>query len=78
MSSKHPDEFIKGVAGNQVVVKLNNATEYRGNLLCLDGFMNIVLQNPKEYLNGKLVTTHNSKCFLRGNNVLYISEAENQ
>jgi U6 snRNA-associated Sm-like protein LSm6 len=38
----------------------------------LDGYMNIALENTTEYAEGNL-TNEYGDCFIRGNNVLYIS-----
>lgn len=70
-----PTEFLKHVLGRAVVVKLNNATEYRGVLACLDGYMNIALEQTEEYRNGEL-QSKDGDAFIRGNNVLYISTVE--
>lgn len=67
-----PSHFLKEVLGRPVVVKLNNATEYRGVLACLDGYMNIALEQTEEYCNGELQNKYGD-AFIRGNNVLYIS-----
>ncbi len=67
-----PGDFLKAVLGRPVVVKLNNATEYRGVLACLDGYMNIALEQTEEYANGVLQNKYGDT-FIRGNNVLYIS-----
>ena len=49
-----PSEFLKDLIGNPVVVKLNSGVDYRGILNCLDGYMNIALEQTKEYVNGQL------------------------
>lgn len=38
-----------------------------GVLSCLDGYMNIALEQTEEYVNGK-VTNRYGDCFVRGNN----------
>lgn len=67
-----PSDFLRAVVGRSVVVKLNNNTEYRGVLACLDGYMNIALEQTEEYRNGVL-RSKDGDAFIRGNNVLYIS-----
>mmetsp|Transcript_21260 Transcript_21260/g.42450 ORF Transcript_21260/g.42450 Transcript_21260/m.42450 type:complete len:92 (+) Transcript_21260:3-278(+) len=67
-----PSDFLKTVIGRPVVVRLNTGTEYRGVLACLDGFMNIAMEQTEEYENGSHVASH-GECFIRGNNVYYIS-----
>ena len=69
---KKPSDFLKMIVGRPVVVKLYSGVEYRGVLACLDGFLNVALEQTEEYEGG----TRKSQlgdCFIRGNNVLYIS-----
>jgi len=70
-----PTEFLKRVVGKRVVVRLASGVDYRGVLSCLDGFMNIALEQTEEHVNG-VVTNRYGDAFIRGNNVLYISAAE--
>ncbi|WAR00708.1 LSM6-like protein, partial [Mya arenaria] len=73
MSRKQtPSEFLKKIIGRPVVVKLNSGVDYRGVLACLDGYMNIALEQTEEYVNGQLKNKYGD-AFIRGNNVLYIS-----
>ncbi|KAI9578882.1 U6 snRNA-associated Sm-like protein LSm6 [Glossina fuscipes] len=72
-----PSEVITPLAdmcsvGRPVVVKLNSGVDYRGVLACLDGYMNIALDQTEEYVNGQLKNKYGD-AFIRGNNVLYIS-----
>eukprot|EP00611_Tribonema_gayanum_P011221 TRINITY_DN2139_c0_g1_i3.p1 TRINITY_DN2139_c0_g1~~TRINITY_DN2139_c0_g1_i3.p1 ORF type:complete len:131 (-),score=41.25 TRINITY_DN2139_c0_g1_i3:335-685(-) len=69
---KSPSDFLKGVLGRSVIVKLNSGVDYRGVLACLDGYMNIAMEQTEEYVNGQLKAKYGD-CFIRGNNVLYIS-----
>lgn len=72
--SKTPADFLKSIKGKAVVVKLNSGVDYRGILACLDGYMNIAMEQTEEYVNGQLKNKYGD-CFIRGNNVLYISVA---
>ncbi|KAF9517855.1 hypothetical protein BS47DRAFT_1483053 [Hydnum rufescens UP504] len=74
-SSGSPTDFLKNVVGKRVVVRLVSGVDYRGVLSCLDGFMNIALEQTEEHVNGR-VTNRYGDAFIRGNNVLYISAAE--
>uniref|UniRef100_A0AC34FXI0 Sm domain-containing protein n=1 Tax=Panagrolaimus sp. ES5 TaxID=591445 RepID=A0AC34FXI0_9BILA len=64
---QNPNEFLKTIVGKPVVVKLTNGTDYRGILSCLDGFMNIALEQTEEYQNGQLKNKYGD-AFIRGNN----------
>ncbi|KAI8921884.1 hypothetical protein PhCBS80983_g01675 [Powellomyces hirtus] len=72
---KSPTDFLNNVIGRPVIVKLNSGVNYRGTLACLDGYMNIALENTEEYVNGTLKNRYGD-CFIRGNNVQYISAAK--
>jgi len=81
-----PSDFLKAVLGrpvrlhksmsphslSQVIVKLNSGVSYRGILACLDGYMNIAMEQTEEYVDGQLKAKYGD-CFIRGNNVHYIS-----
>lgn len=67
-----PSDFLKAVLGRPVTVKLNSSVEYRGILACLDGYMNIALEQTEEYEHGQHKHSYGD-AFIRGNNVLYIS-----
>mmetsp|Transcript_18625 Transcript_18625/g.17937 ORF Transcript_18625/g.17937 Transcript_18625/m.17937 type:complete len:95 (+) Transcript_18625:130-414(+) len=67
-----PSDFLKAVLGRPVNVRLNSGSDYRGVLACLDGYMNIAMEQTEEYVDGQLKAKYGD-CFIRGNNVLYIS-----
>ncbi|KAI8984371.1 U6 snRNA-associated Sm-like protein LSm6 [Mycotypha africana] len=71
-TSRTPSDFLSTVLGKTVIVKLNSGIDYKGTLACLDGYMNIALENTEEYVDGRLKNKYGDT-FLRGNNVLYIS-----
>ncbi|KAF8467470.1 putative U6 snRNA-associated Sm-like protein LSm6 [Russula ochroleuca] len=75
VTSGSPTDFLKNVVGKRVVVRLTSGVDYRGVLSCLDGYMNIALEQTEEHVNGT-VTNRYGDAFIRGNNVLYISAAE--
>ncbi|KAG2130244.1 LSM-domain-containing protein [Suillus clintonianus] len=75
LPSGTPTDFLKGVVGKKVIVRLTSGVDYRGVLSCLDGYMNIALEQTEEHVNG-VVTNRYGDAFIRGNNVLYISAAE--
>lgn len=69
---RSPSDFLKAVLGRSVTVRLNSGTDYKGVLACLDGYMNIAMEQTEEYVDGQLKAKYGD-CFIRGNNVLYIS-----
>ncbi|EIW67666.1 hypothetical protein TREMEDRAFT_20231, partial [Tremella mesenterica DSM 1558] len=70
-----PSDFLKNIVGKRVKVRVGKGIDYHGLLTCLDGYMNVALEETEEWVNGHRVTTYGD-CFLRGNNVLYISAME--
>jgi U6 snRNA-associated Sm-like protein LSm6 len=71
-AARSPADFLKSIKGKPVVVKLNSGVDYRGILACLDGYMNIAMEQTEEYVQGQLKKSYGD-AFIRGNNVLYIS-----
>jgi U6 snRNA-associated Sm-like protein LSm6 len=90
-SSGSPTDFLKGVVGKRVIVRLISGVDYRGQyshrlswaafldyyflvgvLSCLDGYMNIALEQTEEHVNGA-VTNRYGDAFIRGNNGKCIS-----
>ncbi|KAK7850434.1 sm-like protein lsm36b [Quercus suber] len=45
---KTPGDFLKSIRGRPIVVKLNSGVDYRGILACLDGYMNIAMEQTKK------------------------------
>eukprot|EP00522_Entomoneis_paludosa_P009385 CAMPEP_0172441528 /NCGR_PEP_ID=MMETSP1065-20121228/2083_1 /TAXON_ID=265537 /ORGANISM="Amphiprora paludosa, Strain CCMP125" /LENGTH=106 /DNA_ID=CAMNT_0013190965 /DNA_START=12 /DNA_END=332 /DNA_ORIENTATION=- len=77
-NARSPSDFLRNVLGRPVRVKLNSGVEYRGILACLDGFMNIAMEQTEEYnVDGQLRAKYGD-CFIRGNNVLFISAQSNR
>jgi len=74
-ATKNPSDFLRTVLGKPVVVQLNSGAVYKGVLACLDGFMNIAMEQTEEYIDGHLKNKYGD-CFIRGNNVMYISSAK--
>ena len=64
---RNPADFLRAVLGKPVMVQLNSGVTYRGILACLDGFMNIAMEQTEEYVNGQLKNKYGD-CFIRGNN----------
>ena len=72
--AKTPADFLKSIKGQKVLVKLNSGVDYRGIMSSLDGYMNIAMEQTEEYVDGQLKAKYGD-CFIRGNNVHYISTA---
>lgn len=54
-----------------VGVKLNDGSEFIGTFICLDGHLNVVLEQCEERRDGEVVSKF-ADIFIRGNNVSYV------
>ncbi|KAH0605131.1 uncharacterized protein LAJ45_07023 [Morchella importuna] len=72
-ATSDPSGFLQEIIGAPITVKLNSGVEYRGELSSVDGYMNIALEKTVEYVNGEVRNKYGD-VFIRGNNVLYISQ----
>ena len=70
-----PSDLLRDIRGRQVVVRLTTGVDYKGILACLDGYMNVAMEQTEEWVAGELKNTYGD-AFIRGNNVLYISAVE--
>ena len=68
----NPKPFLASLTGKKVAVKLKWGMEYRGFLVSTDAYMNLQLASTEEYVDGQLKNKYGD-CFIRGNNVLYLS-----
>ena len=50
-STKTPADFLKSIRGKPVVVKLSSGADFRGVLACLDGYMNIAMEQTEVRLS---------------------------
>ncbi|CAD6504085.1 BgTH12-05825 [Blumeria graminis f. sp. triticale] len=66
-----PSVFLSEIIGNSVTVKLNSGVVYKGELVAIDGYMNISLEKCEEHVEGAKKSYGDA--FVRGNNVMYIS-----
>ncbi|CAL1217417.1 Small nuclear ribonucleoprotein F domain protein [Candida parapsilosis] len=78
----NPKPFIKSLIGQEVVVRLKwNKTEYRGQLMSTDNYLNLQLDNTFEIIydsEDKFREEEIGSIFIRCNNVLFIREYKNE
>jgi small nuclear ribonucleoprotein len=70
-SVKKPLNILQKAINKKVSVRLKNEQEYKGKMVNIDQYMNLILMNAEEYYKGTL-TTNYGKVVIRGNNVLFI------
>jgi U6 snRNA-associated Sm-like protein LSm6 len=66
---KNPGDFVSLSVGQPVTVRLHSGVDYRGTLTCLDGYLNIALEQTQEWVQGSLTHSYGDT-FIRGNNGL--------
>lgn len=70
--SKKPLNVLIKQMNAYIAVTLKNGSEYKGNMIKCDGYMNILLEGATESRNDQLIANY-GKVLVRGNNILYIS-----
>lgn len=62
-----PSIFLQKIIGQRVLVRLNSGIDYAGILSCLDGYMNIAMEDTVELVKG-VEKGKFGDAFIRGNN----------
>ena len=57
-----------------MVVKLTSGVEYRGVLACLDGFLNVAMEQTEERDGAR--RRQLGDCLIRGNNICFVAAAD--
>ena len=73
----NPKPFLNQLTGKPVIVKLKWGMEYKGFLVSTDGYMNALLANTEEYIDGALAGQL-GEVLIRCNNILYIRGVEEE
>ncbi len=75
--SKNPLNILQNAMGSEIILRLKDGTEYRGLLKEIDAYMNMILENATELMDGSPVAKY-SEIFIRGNNLLFIKPDASQ
>ncbi len=70
-STKRPLTILQKSTKKRVVVRLKNEVEYRGKMDNVDSYMNLIMTDAEEVLDGKTIANY-GRVIVRGNNVLFI------
>ncbi len=70
-SAKRPLTTLQKSTKKKVTVRLKNEVEYKGKMENVDSYMNLIMTDAEEVVNGKTVANY-GRVIVRGNNVLYI------
>ena len=68
---KKPLNTLQKSINRNVTVRLKNDIEYKGKMTNVDAYMNVILNDAEEFVNGSL-SENFGKVVIRGNNVLFI------
>ncbi len=69
--AKRPLTTLQKNTKKNVIVRLKNNIEYKGRMVNVDSYMNLIMTDAEELKDGK-VTEKFGRVILRGNNVLFI------
>jgi small nuclear ribonucleoprotein len=69
--SKNPLSILQNAQNSIILLRLKDGTEYKGLLKEIDAYMNMILEDATEIMDGSPVAKYN-EIFIRGNNLLFI------
>ena len=75
--SKNPLHILQNAMGSIIILRLKDGTEYKGLLKEIDAYMNMILEDATEIMDGSPVAKYN-EIFIRGNNLLFITPDASQ
>ena len=70
-TAKRPLTTLQKNTKKSVIVRLKNDVEYKGKIVNVDSYMNLIMSDAEELKDGKTVEKY-GRIILRGNNVLFI------
>ena len=70
-AAKRPLTTLQKNVKKTVIVRLKNEVEYKGKMKNVDSYMNLIMTEAEELVDGKTVGKF-ARAILRGNNVLFI------
>ena len=70
-TAKRPLTTLQKNTKKSVIVRLKNDVEYKGKIVNVDSYMNLIMSDAEEQKDGKTVEKY-GRVILRGNNVLFI------
>jgi len=70
-TAKRPLTTLQKNTNKSVIVRLKNDVEYKGKIVYVDSYMNLIMTDAEEIRDGKTIEKY-GRVILRGNNVLFI------
>jgi small nuclear ribonucleoprotein (snRNP)-like protein len=71
IDSKNPLKILHDAVNSVILIRLKDGIEYTGRLKICDNYMNMIIEDAKEMVDGS-VTAKFGEIFIRGNNILFI------
>ncbi|OJJ37445.1 hypothetical protein ASPWEDRAFT_106854, partial [Aspergillus wentii DTO 134E9] len=73
----NPRPFLQARVGTEVIIRLKwGQTEYKGQLESIDSYMNVLLRDTEEYIDGKPTGSLGLVLISRCNNILWMGSAD--
>lgn len=66
-----PLKILEKAQDSIIILRLKDGTEYKGRLKEIDSYMNMIIEDCTEIVDGANVAKY-SEIFIRGNNLLFI------
>ncbi len=66
-----PLKILEKAQDSIIILRLKDGTEYKGRLKEIDSYMNMIIEDATEFMDGAAVAKY-SEIFIRGNNLLFI------
>jgi len=70
-TAKRPLTTLQKNTNKSVIVRLKNDVEYKGKIVNVDSYVNLIMTDAEELRDGKTIEKF-GRVILRGNNVLFI------
>ena len=70
-TTKRPLTTLQKSTKKNIIVRLKNEVEYKGKMENVDSYMNLIMTDAEELINGKPIWKF-GRVIVRGNNVLFI------
>jgi len=71
IDSKNPLKILQSAINSTIQIRLKDNTDYIGKLKEVDSYMNMIIEDAKELINGNMIAKY-SEIFIRGNNILFV------
>jgi len=74
---RDPLKILEKAVNSIILLRLKDGTEYRGKMKEIDSYMNMIIEDATEFMDGTAVAKY-SEIFIRGNNLLFIKPSASE